>query len=113
MNDLTFIEGTVGKVFTFVLVGADGDTFDLTGATVTLEVDGQTARSCTVTSAAEGIARYTTASTDNATDGTGWRADQGSGTDKNGLYQYRIKAVNGSTYTYFTDPKATLAVVRA
>jgi hypothetical protein len=113
MTDLTFIEGTVGKVFTFTLVGSDGDAFDLTSATVTLLVDGQSARTCTVTSAAEGICTYTTVSGDNATDGTGWRADGGSGTNKDGLYEYRIKAVNGATYTYFSDPKASLRVTRA
>lgn len=110
-QELPFIEGTVGKLLTVYLVKETGQALDLTGATVTLVVQGQDARSMTVASASAGQVTYTTTTADNATDGTGWTSN--GGPNKDGRYAFRIHAVNGSTYTYNSDPLAYIVVSRA
>ena len=101
-TEWTMIEGEVGVQWNRTLKRrTTGDDFDLTGATVTLLVDSQTARSMTIVDAATGAVRYTTVSGDN-TSGTGMLPKEGRG--KDGKYWGVIKVASGSNTYYTLEP---------
>ena len=87
------VQSDLGTVWTFRLKRADGRDLDLTGATVSLLVSSQAARSCTLVTAALGLCSYTTVAADNATDGSGMTPDKSP-------YKARILADTGTPEIY-------------
>jgi len=88
---LNVLTGSVGEQINFPLTRGDGSQKDLTGATVTLQVntkDGvqQSSRSCTIVDATTGLAQYTTVASDF--------------TEALSPYDARIKIVNGGVTDY-------------
>jgi hypothetical protein len=80
------IEGEVGKDVPFHCIRGDGSDFDLTGATVTLLVGTQTARTCSLVTADQGRIKHTTVA--------------GAQAFTLGQFQARLKVVNGGNTFY-------------
>ena len=88
---LFIITGAVGEQLNFPLLRGNGSQKDLTGATVTLQVNNtkgtqQSSRAMTVVDATTGLARYTTVASDF--------------TEALSPYAARIKIVNGGVTDY-------------